>query len=167
MELLFTLFMTEEELIKSSSVIFRDSQLVVSGSKPEASSLAPPFPTEAVFVIVGHELAPIVPPILSPSKQQNRESLIFKPSHGGEETGTPVLLLPSQIFPSTAEGNIVLCKNEGSLSADRGAGSRQGGDPNEIWDALQPGISVPERINAIRTQLIVLDGIFFPHDFLY
>ena len=156
MEFLFALFMME----------------VVSGSKPEASSLTPPFPAEAVFVIIGHEPAPIVPPILSPSKQQNRESLFSKSSHGGEETGTSVLLLPSRIIPSIAGGNIVLCKNEGSLSADRGEGSRLGGDPNEVWDSLEPGISVPERINPspfgkVRgkchpdTMLTVSGGIYF------
>lgn len=135
MELLFALFMTENELIKSNSVNPRSPQ-VVSGSKLGTSFLAHPFPAEIVSIKSSHEPAAIVPPILSTSKQQN---------------WTPVLLLPSQIFPSIAEGNIVLCKNEGSLSADRGVGSQQGGEPNEVWDALKLGISVPERINAIRT----------------
>jgi len=102
--------------------------MVVSGSKPGTSFSASPFPAEIMLLTISHESATIVPSILSPSKQQNRESLISKPSHGGEEIRTPVLLLPSQIFPSIAEGNthalfqrageLVLCKNEGSLSAD-------------------------------------------------
>jgi len=145
---------------------------VVSGSKPGTSLSAPPFPAEIASINLGRELAAMVPSILSTSKQQNRESLFSKSSHGGEETGTSVLLLPSRIIPSIAGGNIVLCKNEGSLSADRGEGSRLGGDPNEVWDALEPGISVPERINPspfgkVRgkchpdTMLTVSGGIYF------
>jgi len=138
MELLFVLFMTENELIKNNSISQQNFQPVVSGSKLEPSLRAVPFPAETMPVDISHEPAAIVPPILSTSKQQNRESLISKPCHGGEEIGIPVLLLPPLIIPSIAEGNIVLCKNEGSLSTEN-----------------------PERINAIRTQLIVLDGILF------
>lgn len=118
-------------------LFFVHEQKVVSGSKLELLVRAVPFPAEMMFVSMGHEPEMIVPSILSPSKQQNRESLISKTSHGGEEIGIFVLLLSSQIIPSIAEGNthasfqeagqIVLCKNEGSLSAEN-----------------------PERINAIR-----------------
>ncbi|MEK7076067.1 MAG: hypothetical protein AAB941_00170 [Patescibacteria group bacterium] len=104
--------------------------VIVSRSKLGTSLLVPLFPTETVPVSTSHEMVAIVPLILSPSKQQNRESLISKSSHGDEEIGTLVLLLPPLIIPSIAGGNIVLCKNEGSLSAEN-----------------------PERINAIRTQL--------------
>lgn len=104
--------------------------MIVSRSKLGTSLLVPLFPTETVPVSTSHEMVAIVPLILSPSKQQNRESLISKSSHGDEEIGTLVLLLPPLIIPSIAGGNIVLCKNEGSLSAEN-----------------------PERINAIRTQL--------------
>ncbi len=96
----------------------------------------PLLPAEIAPVSESYEPTAIVPPILSTSKQQNQ---------------TPVLLLPSQIFPSIAGGNthasfqeageLVLCKNEGSLSAEN-----------------------PE-INAIRTQLIVSDGILFSIQF--
>ncbi len=124
MELLFALFATENELTKNNSIVSQDSQRIVSDSKPGTSLLTPLFATEMapVSISMGREPVAIVPPILSPSKQQNRGSLISKPIHGGEEIRTPVLLLPSQIFLSSAEGNIVLCKNEGSLSADREPG---------------------------------------------
>src|SRR3989344_1279098 len=81
-----------------------------------------------------------------------------------------VLSLSPQDNSLTAEKNIVLCKNDGSYSADSGVGSRQpsevsrtcfsrsriasGGDPNEVWDASMPGNSVePERIPGLIHRL--------------
>lgn len=91
---------------------------VVLGSKPRASLLASLFPAEVALASSNHDPEIIVPLILSPSKQQNQESFISKPENYLEEIRTPVLLLPSQTIPSFAEENIVLCKNEGSLSAE-------------------------------------------------
>lgn len=72
-----------------------------------------------------------------------------------------VLLLPLQDNSFTEEENTVLCKNDGSYSADLGVGSRRS-------EVSNPGNSVGlERINAILTLSIVLGGILFFTQIIY
>jgi hypothetical protein len=145
MELLFALFMNKNELIKIFSRHSKSSVKYFGVQTRNIFSLSLAA-TGATSVILNHELATNVPLILSPSKQQNREPLVLKPSHGGQETGALVLLLPSQIFPSIAEGNIVLCKNEGSLSAE----NPERINPERGREGSQRA-SASYGINAIRT----------------
>jgi len=106
------------ESIPNEAARARSVPLLRTGSKPETSLSVPPLPAETTPVSISHEPETIIAP--------------------------NVLLLPSQDNSFTAKENIVLCKNDGSYSAEG-----------------------PERINAILTLSIVLGGILFFTQFFY